>query len=77
MLIPILAIGVQPLVNLLVTGSAVATGNAAKSLFGVVPFDLGYVISRILETSRACWPNWSRCASRRISPFTKGWRSPR
>lgn len=54
-LIPMLAIGVQPLVNLLVTGSVVATGNSAKSLFGVVPFDLGYVITRIWDNFTRMW----------------------
>lgn len=46
--LPLLAIGVQPLVNYLVTGSAVASGNAAKSLFGMIPADLSVIISRIL-----------------------------
>ncbi len=51
--VPLAAAIVQPLVNALVTGSAVATGNAAKSLFGVVPFDFGYTITRI-------WQNFTR-----------------
>ncbi len=53
--IPSLAIGLQPLTNVLVTGSAVATGNSAKSLFGVVPFDLAYVIGRIWENFIRMW----------------------
>jgi len=55
LLIPILAIGVQPLVNLLLTGSAVASGNAAKSVFGVIPFAWGVVIGRILDQWRQLW----------------------
>ena len=49
LLIPVLAVGVQPLVNLLVTGSAVASGNSAKSLFGITPFDFGVIFGRILD----------------------------
>lgn len=51
--IPILAIGAQPTVNWVLTGSAVASGNAAKSVFGMVPFEWGSVIGRVLE-------NWGR-----------------
>lgn len=53
LLLPVLALGAQPLVNLLITGSAVASGNAAKSLFGMIPFDLGVIIGRV-------WDNFSR-----------------
>ncbi len=49
LLIPILALGVQPAVNWLMTGSSVASGNQSKSLFGLVPYDTGVVIGRILE----------------------------
>jgi hypothetical protein len=49
LLIPILALGIQPLVNILATGSSVASGNQSKSLFGLIPFDLGVVIGRIVE----------------------------
>jgi hypothetical protein len=55
LLIPILTLGVQPLVNWLVTGSAVASGNAAKSIFGTIPFDWGIVIQRILENFAHMW----------------------
>jgi hypothetical protein len=53
--LPILAIGVQPLVNWLVTGSAVASGNAAKSLFGVIPADMGVIIGRIVANFVSMW----------------------
>ncbi len=53
--IPVLAVGVQPLVNLLLTGSAVASGNAAKSVLGAVPFYWGEVIRRIVENFVRMW----------------------
>ena len=53
LLLPVLALGVQPLVNLALTGSAVASGNAAKSLFGMIPFDIGVIVGRI-------WDNFTR-----------------
>lgn len=55
LLIPILAVFVQPLVNWLVTGSAVATGNSAKSILGTVPFYWDVVIGRILENFARMW----------------------
>ena len=55
LLLPILAIGVQPLVNLLLTGSWMASGNAAKSLFGIVPFDLTTVSGRIWDNLWRMW----------------------
>ncbi|MCZ2094827.1 MAG: hypothetical protein LC121_00885, partial [Anaerolineae bacterium] len=55
LLIPVLAVGVQPLVNLLLTGSAVASGNAAKSLFGIIPFDFGAIIGRVLANFVRMW----------------------
>ncbi len=48
-LLPILMIVLQPLVNRLVTGSSVASGNSAKSLFGVIPTDWSMILMRILE----------------------------
>ena len=53
--IPLLALGAQPLVNLLVTGSAVASGNSAKSLFGLIPPDLGVILSRIVDNWLRMW----------------------
>lgn len=51
--IPILAIGLQPLVNLLITGTTVATGAQAKSILATVPRDMTLIIGRI-------WDNFSR-----------------
>jgi hypothetical protein len=47
-LLPIFAIGVQPLINGLVTGTFVASGSSAKSVFGMVPLDLGAAIARVV-----------------------------
>ncbi|NWF68945.1 MAG: hypothetical protein HXY40_07655 [Chloroflexi bacterium] len=55
LLLPLLAFGVQPLVNLLLTGSLVATGNQAKSLFGMLPFYWDVVSARILENFARIW----------------------
>ncbi len=55
LLLPILAFALQPLVNLLLTGSLVASGNAAKSIFGAVPFDWSLVIGRWLEQCLRVW----------------------
>jgi len=55
LLIPISMHGVQPLVNRVVTGSAVASGNAAKSILGTIPFDWAIVIQRILENFLRMW----------------------
>ncbi|MFN8378560.1 MAG: hypothetical protein U0452_07800 [Anaerolineae bacterium] len=49
LLVPLALIGVQPLVNLLFTGSPVASGNSAKSIFGTVHADFSELISRWLE----------------------------
>ena len=53
--IPILAIGVQPFVNLLITGTTVATGNQAKSILATVPHDWGIIISHILNNFVRMW----------------------
>ncbi|NWG17031.1 MAG: hypothetical protein HXY41_10380 [Chloroflexi bacterium] len=55
LLLPLLAIGVQPVVNLIFTGSAVASGNAAKSVFGIVPFEWGEAVRRITENFARMW----------------------
>ncbi len=55
LVIPVLAVGVQPLVNWLLTGSAVASGNAAKSILGTVPFYWDEVIRRILGNFVQIW----------------------
>lgn len=54
-LIPLAALLVQPTVNLLVTGSAVASGNSAKSILGVIPFNAHYVINRIIDNFIRLW----------------------
>jgi hypothetical protein len=53
--LPILAIGLQPLVNLIVVGSAAASGGQAKSLFGIIPPDPGVIWGRILENYARFW----------------------
>jgi hypothetical protein len=55
LLLPILAVGVQPLVNLLMTGTSVATGNQAKSILATVPQDWGLIISRVLDNFGRMW----------------------
>jgi hypothetical protein len=55
LLLPILAIGIQPLVNLLITGTTVATGNQAKSILATVPQDWGLIFSRILDNFGRMW----------------------
>ena len=45
LLVPLALIGLQPLVNLLFTGSMVASGNAAKSIFGAVNVDFGTLVA--------------------------------
>lgn len=51
----LLLIGVQPVVNLLFTGSAVASGNAAKSIFGTIPADPGAMLARWLTQMARIW----------------------
>lgn len=53
LVIPLLAILVQPLVNWTVTGSLSASGTQAKSIFGTIPFYWDDVLGRI-------WSNWTR-----------------
>ena len=65
LLVPLLAIGVQPLVNLLLTGSAVASGNAAKSVLGEVPFYWDDVIRRIVENFVRMWVEFGTGSSPR------------
>lgn len=52
---PAAALGVQPLVNWLVTGSPVASGNLAKSLFGIIPPEMSAIIGRILAQFGRMW----------------------
>lgn len=55
LIIPLIAIGIQPLVNLLLTGSVVASGNAAKSLFGIIPSDVGVMFRGIVGNFLRMW----------------------
>lgn len=71
--IPILAIGLQPLVNLLITGTTVATGAQAKSILSSVPQDYGVIIGQI-------WDNFSRMWLEFITGYDiregRGWYLP-
>ncbi|MEZ4666719.1 MAG: hypothetical protein R3E39_02150 [Anaerolineae bacterium] len=69
MIIPIMALGVQPLVNWLMTGSAVASGNSAKSVFGAVPFVWGEVIRRVLENLGRMWVEFATGISPREGTY--------
>ncbi len=73
LLIPVLAIGVQPLVNLLLTGSAVASGNAAKSLFGIVGADLGTILARVLANFGRMWREFLTQYGYVFVPALVGW----
>lgn len=56
-LFPLLAVGVQPLVNLVVTGSISATGGQAKSLLSAVaPMEV--IIARIIDNFARMWREW-------------------
>jgi hypothetical protein len=70
---PLLAVGVQPLVNWIYTGSAVASGNAAKSILGTVPFYWDDVIRRILGNFVQLWVEFGTGISPReglyVMPF--------
>lgn len=55
LIIPLFAIGIQPLVNLLLTGSISASGNQAKSLFGIIPAYPDVIWGRIFENFGRFW----------------------
>lgn len=55
LLLPIAAVFAQPLVNDLVTGSSVATGNQSKSLLAMVPHDWSVILTRIVENFGRIW----------------------
>ena len=71
--IPILALGLQPLVNLLMTGTTVATGAQAKSILSTVPQDYRLIFGRI-------WDNFSRMWIEFITGYDvregRGWYLP-
>lgn len=71
LLLPIVMLGVQPAVNWLLTGSVVASGNSAKSVFGIVPFRWETVIERI-------WDNFSRAWLEFMTGYSprEGWYLP-
>ncbi len=52
---PIAAIAVQPIVNLLLTGAPGSTGGSAKSLLGIIPFDVGVVAERVIDNFVRVW----------------------
>lgn len=54
-LLPILAIGVQPITNYVMTGSFSASGSQAKSLLGLIPQSWDIILSRILENFIRFW----------------------
>jgi hypothetical protein len=54
-LFPILAIGIQPFVNFLLTDTPIATGNQAKSLLGLIPPDRDVIVGRIVENFVRIW----------------------
>lgn len=56
LVLPIAALGVQPALNLLITGAASASGGQAKSLLGMIPAYPDVIMARILE-------NFTRMAS--------------
>jgi hypothetical protein len=49
LLFPVILCGLQPLINKIVTGNFAPTGNQAKSLLGMIPFEWWEVFRRILE----------------------------
>jgi hypothetical protein len=62
LLVPVLFCGLQPLINWVVTGSFAPTGNQAKSLFGMIPFELGEVLRRVVA-------NFSRAMAELVTGF--------
>jgi len=53
--LPVLLIGLQPAINLALTGSASATGGQAKSLLSLIPADWGYIVDRVLSHFSRMW----------------------
>jgi hypothetical protein len=56
--LPMSAIAIQPLINWLITGTAVATGNQSKSILGTIPLVWSEAIQRILENFLRMWSEW-------------------
>ncbi|MFQ3657994.1 MAG: hypothetical protein SNJ54_03520 [Anaerolineae bacterium] len=55
MALPLLACGVQPLVNLWMTGSLNASGNQSKSILAMLPADEAVIVGRIAENWLRFW----------------------
>ncbi|MBE0690753.1 MAG: hypothetical protein IH587_11595, partial [Anaerolineae bacterium] len=55
--IPLLAIAAQPLLNLLITGSATAAGSQAKSLFSAA-LSMQDIIAHIVDNFLHMWREW-------------------
>lgn len=55
LLFPIVSIGLQPILNSLLTGSFSSTGNQAKSILSVVPFYWDAVIRRFFDQFGRIW----------------------
>ncbi len=53
--LPLLAVAVQPFINLALTGSLSASGNQSKSLFGLIPRDWSLILGRILDNFFVMW----------------------
>ena len=53
--LPLFALGVQPLLNLMLTGSLSASGNQSKSLLGLIPRDWAHIIGRIVDNMLVMW----------------------
>ncbi len=57
MLIPLGAFVIQPILNWTITGTLSASGNQAKSVLGVIPFDWGIAMGRIIDN---LWRMWAQ-----------------
>jgi hypothetical protein len=55
LLLPLAALALQPLVNWLITGTFIASGNQSKSILGMVPFIPEVVIDRIGTNLARTW----------------------
>jgi len=53
--LPVLALGLQPLINWLITGEREAAGSDAKSLLGMIPQDYTVIIPRIVGNFARLW----------------------
>lgn len=58
LILPIVAVLIQPTVNIIFTGSSSSTGGEAKSILSVVPFYLDTTIQRIFENFTRILREW-------------------